>query len=278
MKLGINGISMRYASLESDLDVASNAGYKYLELWWPKIGQYLKSNSLQNLAQTFQQHNVKPASLTSIEEFTFRDNAGRKELAELVKEMSNVCQAVHCPMLEVVPSKMIPGLTQKKIVEETVSVLCELAEIMYPYGIKLAFEFVGARDYTVNSLELALEVMQKVDSLDVGLVIDTFHFYNSRSTIELISRLKSEQIFLVHIADSGGDPVTDLSGDKYRLLPGEGVIPIRDILIALKETGYAGVASFESLRPAHWDMNPLQLATEAKNKIASLFSDLIDVT
>ena len=125
MKLGINGISMYYASLESDLDVASKVGYEYLQIWWPKVGQNLETHSLSDLAEDFERHNVKPASMTSIEEITFRDKAGKQELLELVKNMADVCQAVRCPLLDLVPSKMIPGLTRKQIVEETATVLRE---------------------------------------------------------------------------------------------------------------------------------------------------------
>jgi len=277
MKYGINGLSMFYAPIESDFEVTSKLGYEYLEIWWPKIGDYLKNHTLSDLAADFKRYGVKPANLTSIEEITFRDKAGKKELEELVHQTSEVCQAVGCPLLEVVPSKMIPGLTRQQIVDETADVLNELSEIVKTYGIKLSFEFVGAKAYTVNSLELCLEIMKQVDSTYAGIVVDTFHFHNSKSPIDLIRQAKAEQIVLVHLADGEDVEVSDLSGDKYRLLPGDGVVNIRDILIALRDVGYKGVASFETIRPEHHKMDPMELASQAKEKVKALYSDLVEV-
>jgi len=92
MKYGINGLSMFYAPIESDFEVTSKLGYEYLEIWWPKIGDYLKNHTLSDLAADFKRYGVKPANLTSIEEITFRDKAGKKELEELVHQTSEVCQ------------------------------------------------------------------------------------------------------------------------------------------------------------------------------------------
>jgi 2-keto-myo-inositol isomerase len=47
-------------------------------------------------------------------------------------------------------------------------------------------------------------------------------------------------------------------------LPGEGVIPLDDILAALQETGFDGLCSIELFRPEYWERDPAELASAAR--------------
>jgi 2-keto-myo-inositol isomerase len=52
--------------------------------------------------------------------------------------------------------------------------------------------------------------------------------------------------------------------DAHRLLPGEGVIPLDDILAGLKRIGYDGACSVELFRPEYWERDPAELARAAR--------------
>ena len=55
-----------------------------------------------------------------------------------------------------------------------------------------------------------------------------------------------------------------LAEDAHRLLPGEGVIPLDDILTRLKQIGFDGLCSIELFRPEYWERDPAKLATAAR--------------
>ena len=52
--------------------------------------------------------------------------------------------------------------------------------------------------------------------------------------------------------------------NAHRLLPGEWVIPLDDILVSLKQTGFDGLCSVELFRPEYWERDPGELATAAR--------------
>jgi 2-keto-myo-inositol isomerase len=97
----------------------------------------------------------------------------------------------------------------------------------------------------------------------VGLVIDSFHFYAGGSTIESIDALEAERLFIFHINDAEDRPREQLE-DRHRLLPGLGILPLKEIVAALGRIGYDRVASVEIFRPEYWERDPVALARDAR--------------
>ena len=60
-----------------------------------------------------------------------------------------------------------------------------------------------------------------------------------------------EKIFILHINDAEKLPKAELQ-DAHRLFPGEGVIPLAEIVSRLKDIRYDGPISLEMFRPAYW--------------------------
>ena len=112
--------------------------------------------------------------------------------------------------------------------------------------------------------------------INVGLVIDTCHFYAGGSRIESIKRVNPEQILIFHINDVEKRPKQTIE-DAHRLLPGEGVIPLEAILRELKATGFDGLCSIELFRPAYWERPAPELARSAREATLKLLGPLFDV-
>ena len=49
-----------------------------------------------------------------------------------------------------------------------------------------------------------------------------------------------------------------------RLLPGLGILPLKDIIAAFNKSGSMTNASVEIFRPEYWERDPFELAREAK--------------
>ena len=88
-----------------------------------------------------------------------------------------------------------------------------------------------------------------------GLVLDTFHFYAGGSSIGAIRDVAPEKIFILHMNDAEKLPKAELQ-DAHRLFPGEGVIPLGEIVAGLKNIHYDGPVSLEMFRPAYWFRPP----------------------
>ena len=263
MKFALNGATTMRADLPTDIEAARSAGFDYVEIWAAKLRAYLKQNSTTDLKGLFHQANIEPLSINSIEHITFRDAASYEAIKEECAELSRVAAEIGCPTIVVVPGRFPQdGASKLEIVEESVRVLRELSNIATKHDVSLAFEFLGQPDCTVQTLSLAHGIVQAVDRPNVGLIIDTFHFYAGGSSLEAIETLDADLVQVLHINDAEDRPRSELQ-DSHRLLPGLGILPLNDIIKALRTVGYDRVTSVEIFRPEYWEQDPFDLARRA---------------
>jgi 2-keto-myo-inositol isomerase len=125
----------------------------------------------------------------------------------------------------------------------------------------------------VQTLALADEIVRETARENVGLVIDSFHFYAGGSTIESIEVLDPARLFIFHINDAEDRPREQLE-DRHRLLPGLGILPLKEIVGALRGIGYDRVASVEIFRPEYWERDPFELSGDAHAAVAQVLASV----
>jgi 2-keto-myo-inositol isomerase len=273
MKLSFNGATTMKADLETDVRAAAAAGFDYLEIWAAKLREFLKTHPVADLKTLFDGSGLKPLSINSIEYITFRDAPAYAKIKTECEELCSIAAAIGCPYVVVVPGKFPPGgLSSYEVIEVTVGVLRELASIAERHNVSLAFEFLGQKDCSVQTLELADEIVQKVNRRNIGLVIDSFHFHTGGSTIKMIDALDPKRLFIFHINDAEDLPPDQLT-DAHRLLPGLGILKLKEMIEAFKRIGYDSVASVEIFRPEYWDRDPFELARAAKAAVEGVLRE-----
>lgn len=263
MQMALNGATTMKADLETDICAASEARFDWLEIWASKLRAFLESYSTADLNNLFVKQNLKPYSINSIERITFRNADEHRSLLAECDALCCVASELNCPFIVVVPSPLPTGVSRSQVVEQSTRVLDELGAIAEKRDVGLAFEFLGQTDCSVRTLALADEIVRRVNRKNVGLVIDSFHFYTGGSTIESIAALDPDRLFIFHINDAENLPREQLE-DRHRLLPGLGILPLKEIIRALKSIGYDRVASVEIFRPEYWERDPFELAREAR--------------
>lgn len=272
MKLALNGATTMKADLATDIRAAKGAGFDYLEIWAAKLRRFLAQNTTADLRALFDENNVRPYSINSIEHVTFREGEAREQLTSECEELCGVASEVGCPYVVVVPSPLPEGKGESDVVTESAGTLAELSEIAERFNVALAFEFLGQPACSVQTLDAASRIVEATGRTNVGLVIDSFHFYAGGSTIEAIEKLDAKKLFIFHINDAEDLPRGELE-DRHRLLPGLGVLPLKEIVRALKGTGYDRVASVEIFRPEYWERDPFELAREAYTAASRVVGD-----
>lgn len=129
------------------------------------------------------------------------------------------------------------------------------AEVLGAYNIRLGLEYVGPhhlRDTWENPFiwtqEETLQLIDSIGLVNVGLLLDSYHWHTTGLSSQDISSLKESQIVHVHINDAADLPVKELK-DNDRLYTGEGVIDLALFLKSVKQTGYNGPIAQEVLTP-----------------------------
>nr|AUN37234.1 inosose isomerase [uncultured bacterium] len=264
MRISFNGATTIRADLATDIAAASAAGYDLIELWKSKLPAYLETHSTDDLRTALDAASLKPWSINSIEHVTFRAEEDYQAIKEECARLSAIAGSIACPYIVVVPGRLpVKGASEEEVIAESVHVLTQLADIAQPHGVGLAFEFLGQSNCSVQTLDLARKIVEKVDRPSVGLVIDSFHFYAGSSSFEAIDGLDPSKLFIFHINDSEDRPKAELT-DAQRLYPGEGILPLREMKDAFDRIGYGEMVSVEIFRPEYWEQDPFEVAKKAK--------------
>ncbi|HSD47752.1 MAG TPA: sugar phosphate isomerase/epimerase, partial [Pyrinomonadaceae bacterium] len=178
MKIALNGATTMRASLETDIHVAQVTGFDFLEIWAAKLRTFLHHRTSSELNEIIAKSGVPPLSINSIEHITFRDAHAYGSIKEQCAELSRIAETIKCPFIVVVPGRVPEGgVARAEVISESVRVLQELCDVAARHGVALAFEFLGQPDCSVPTLGLAHEIVQASDRPNLGLVIDSFHFY-----------------------------------------------------------------------------------------------------
>ena len=282
MKIGYNeATAMKRSNLKTDLELVEKYGYDYIEIRLDMLNDYLNCMKISDLSAFFQNSNVKPYALNAIEEMNFRDKTGLLEMTEQIKNACNIAEKIQNPYLIVVPSfrnEAVKGKSTADIEENSCEVLDKLADIAEGYGVKIAFEPVGFKDCAVRSMKQAWDIVKKVNRQSVGLVIDAFNVYlfNGLKDIDVLEEIDADKIFVFHVDDCEGNIPIDKLELKHRVWPGEGVIPLKDMIKTLIEKGYDRIASVELFNPDYWELDPEVCIKTAKVKTESVIKDAVD--
>lgn len=263
MKIALNGATTMKADLKTDIAAASAAGFDLIEIWRSKLLSYLESNTVGDLSAEIAAAGLSAWSINSIEHITFRTPEEYDAIKAECRSLAEIASHLACPYIVVVPGKLPANATKGSIAAHTIEVLGELADIAEPFGVSLAFEFLGQTDCSVQTLGDAIDIVNSVDRRSVGLVLDTFHFYAGNSEFSDIDRLDKEKLFVFHINDSENVERSRLT-DAHRLYPGEGILPLTEIHEHLRGIGYDRMVSIEIFRPEYWEQDPYYVAESAK--------------
>jgi 2-keto-myo-inositol isomerase len=271
---GLNGATTgEGADLETDIRVAAAAGYRYLELRDAKIERDLAAGgSIEALRRRLGAAGVLPLSVNALEDAT---PLAPRDLDARLARMRTLCEwarGLGAPYVVVVPGMLPPGGTAERQVRvRAAAALRALAAAAAPYGVAVGFEFLGFSRCAVSTLRAARGIVEDTGDPRVGLVIDAFHFYAGGSQIEDLDGLDGARVFVVHLDDAEpGDPAA--LTDAQRLMPGDGVIPLRPLVARLRAIGYRGAFSLELFRPEYWAADPAAVAARGLASMRRLFA------
>ncbi|MBC1232206.1 2-keto-myo-inositol isomerase [Listeria booriae] len=273
MKLCFNeATTLENSNLEKDLTICERNGYDYIEIrTMDKLPEYLKTHTLDDLATYFQNHHIKPLALNALVFFNNRDEAGHAAIIQEFQEMMHICDKIDAKYVVAVPLVTTEKILKKDIKQSCIEVLQELSSIAESHGVKIALEFVGHPECTVNTFEDAYDIVQAVNRDNVGLVFDSFHFHAMGSNIQNLKNADGSKIFIFHIDDTEDFQIGLLTDDD-RVWPGHGVIDLEAHITTLKQIGYSDVVSVELFRPEYYQLTAEETIEKAKTTTLEVIS------
>ena len=260
------------ASALADVRAAAAAGYRHIELRDWKLERHMAAGgSLAELRDRIAAAGLKVLSVNTLDDSTLHEGPKLAALAERCRTLAAWAAALDCPQVIVGPSYLSDGRRDVEAIRgRTVEALARHAAVAAEHGVRIAFEYHGYAGCSINNLADARAVLDALGDARVGLVIDAFHFYVGSSRFDELERFDGRRSFIAHLADVDHADKATLRKPN-RVLPGEGVLPVGDLVRSLRRAGYRGPYSLELFNEALWALDPMIVAERGLRSMRSLF-------
>ena len=142
--------------------------------------------------------------------------------------------------------------------------LREAGDALKSFGMVAMVEFFSGSSF-IGTLPTALELTRAAAHPNVKPMFDFYHFCAGLSKLEDLEMIRPGEIHHVHFQDVPRMP-RELLNYQTREVPGDGVAPLKHILLGLKRKGYTGPLSIELFHPRLQGGDPYEVAAELRRK------------
>ena len=240
-ELSMNETTTFRWSFEEDVAQYAAAGIPAMGLWRHKLSDC----GLTNARALLQQSGLKVSHLFWAGGFTGSDGRSyRESVDDAVEAVRNTAELGSRTL--VVHSGPRAGHTYSHARRLIENALSELIPQAAEWGVWLAVEPMHpgcAEQWTfLTSLDDTLALIESIGSPQVKMVLDTYHLGLECGLADRIAAIVPH-VALVQLGDARRPP----KGEQNRCRIGEGVVPLVEIVAALKTGGYDGYYDVELL-------------------------------
>ena len=238
--IGVNGTPWEM------LDAAEKYGYQSLSV----PAQWLEGWSAadkKKFAKTAKKYDIGWGANGLPIEFRKSEAQFKSDLGALPKHAANLAEIG----VTRIGTWIIPAhaeLTYNRNMEQHGKRLRDAARILGKEGIQLGLEYLGttalrhsARFAFISSGQECKELIAAIGEPNVGVILDSYHWYTARETPEDLMMWSNAEIVAVDLNDANAQLTLDQQTDVARELPGAtGVIDLDGFLQTLAKIGYDG--------------------------------------
>jgi len=167
---------------------------------------------------------------------------------DIAKSMLELAAAVGAKVLLVCSSTSAHASDDRDLIARD---LRKLAMLAIPHGIRVAYEALSW-GRSIEEFPAAWDVVMRADMPNLGLGLDSFHMFATKTSLDELQWLDPERIFLVQLADFMWQEIRSVeeriaTARHFRVFPGEGAHSdqVAQLVSRLHAQGYRGDYSFE---------------------------------
>lgn len=284
-KISMDTTVPNFSNVITDIRIAKAAGYGGIELQDPHLYRYLDLGlPVSRLKEELE--GIKVSSVGCLHDVA-NVNQFDRQYEEKAEKMCIIAAELGSPMIQATTGptdpkfirdyhkgmiqdddpryKDILGMDDPEMIRYTASGIKKVAEIAKGYGLKLVVEALA--EAPVHSLKQVMRVIEETGCNNIGMLVDFWHVWNGGDSPEFIAGLDKDLIYNVHICDSvpyDHELERPIEPEMRDVWIGEGDVPIREYLDAVKHTGYDGWYTFETFCQKAWEEDLLTSAETIK--------------
>ena len=244
--LSPGAIGVSAETLQARIEAAQIGGFDGVEINPSEIADLVELHGSSEVAARFTEAGIQPAGFGLPVEWRGPQDAWEEGLNNLPR-LAAAAAAIGATrtMTWIMPCSDTLEFDENK--DFHVTRFTPVAKILADHGLSLGLEFIGPKTLRetqkfpfIHTMGEMLAMGQEIGP-NVGLLLDSYHWYTSHGTIDDLRALAPEQVVVVHVNDAPVGVPVDAQQDGVRDLPGAtGVIDIAGFLQSLQAIGYAG--------------------------------------
>ncbi len=250
-RLSLNQATIQSWSVKEAIDGCARAGLRWIGLWREKVAE----EGLASSSKLARDAGLKISSLCRGGFFPAPTAAERRERIEDNRRAIDEAAALGTDVLVLVcgglpaHSRDLDGA--RRMIEDGLAELIPYAaERRVRLGIEPLHPMFTADRSAISSLELANDIVERLASPQVGVVIDVYHVWWDPNVYREIARAAPHTLGF-HVND-WLVPTPDLL--LGRGMMGDGVIELERLRTAVDEAGYRGPIEVEIFNRELWDL------------------------
>lgn len=254
--------------IEREIDIAAKAGFQAIEPWVEALEVFVKGGgSLADLRKRIDDAGLTVEGAIAFPEWVVDDDARRARGLEQARRQMDLVSQVGGSRMAAPPSGATnePGLDLDTAAERYHALL-ELGDGL---GVAPLLEVWGFSK-NLNRLANCAYVALASGHPKAALLADMFHLYKGGSPWNGLRLLGAPALPVFHMNDYPAEPPPNQIDDGFRLMPGDGVAPTRQVLRDLLAKGDRVVLSLELFTRRFWEQDPMEVAKTGFQKLEAV--------
>ena len=256
--------------LKETIELVGRYGFEGIEIASDRIDDFLKTGTLDDLAAVLKAAGLDVAAIMAFGLSAFGD-AGRT-LESVRTNARRVTYLGGSVLLVYIAEEPPAGMSRADAIKAYGAAAREYGKAAAEFGAKVALELIGGHSVVRGPADV-LEVADAAGLDNVGIMMDTFHFFKSGVSPDEVRPVPAQRMFIVHVNDCKDLPIEELN-DSHRVHCGLGIMPVKEYLRALKTIGYEGYLSVEIFNSDYWADEPETVVRETKSGLDSVLAAL----
>ncbi|MFT7032262.1 MAG: 2-keto-myo-inositol isomerase [Cyclobacteriaceae bacterium] len=249
-------------TLEEKVDIAIEAGYDAIEPWDSELIAYEKEGgNLKVLAKKITDNGLFVPSMIGLWGCLPENEEAFQASLPATRNRLRMASEIGCAHAQAIPNK-VGANYEVKFVASCYRRLLEIG--INEYNVIPSLVFVEM--FPMKTLGQAVAVALDANHHQAKIIPDVFHMYISEGGFEGLKLLNGDMFAIFQFNDAPKNMALKDMKDKDRVFPGDGILPLPQILKDLKSTGFDGCVSLELYNPEYHKRDLLQVAKTGLEK------------
>ena len=262
MTLAIHQNTSAAAGYRKSLEGWSRAGIRHVEITAALLDEFLKTDSLASARRVLTDLGLTPVSAACGVTGLWEPNP--KHAASL-DDLKRRCEMfAELGLTRIYAPTGVMGKFTEDDYKTGVENMRKVGDVARQFRLTMMAEFVRASTF-ISTLTTLLKMMREAAHPSLAPLVDFYHFWSGNNKLEDLDLLRAGEVGHVHFQDVPDVP-RELLDNTTRIIPGDGVAPVAQILRKLAAKAYAGSLSVELFLPRFQQGDPFEVAQEIRRK------------